>query len=136
MHDLPVRHGLLPVLAAGLLLGLPASAVADDGSPRDDVRVAAACSGTSRATLRVRHHDGALRVDVDVSTKRRGATWAVVVVHERRIAFRGRVRTGSGSGSFSLRRTLEDWPGRDGVTVRATGPGGEVCRAAAAIEEG
>ena len=27
-----------------------------------------------------------------------------------------------------------DWPGRDLVTVRATGPGGEVCRAAAAVD--
>ena len=39
----------------------------------------------------------------------------------------------SSSGSFSLRRTIPDWPGRDTVTVRATGPGGEICRATATV---
>jgi hypothetical protein len=134
MHDRRVTPGrpLAVALAAAALLVAPATAVADDGGSSDDVRVAAACSGTSRSKLRVREHDGALRIELEVSTRRRGATWSVVVVHERRLAARVRVRT-SGSGSFSVRRTVADWFGDDTVVVRATGPAGETCRATATL---
>ncbi len=57
-----------------------------------------------------------------------------MVVHERRLVLRVPRRTGGSSGSFSLRLTIPDWPGRDTVTVRATGPRGEVCRATATVD--
>jgi hypothetical protein len=119
-------------------LAAPLAARADDGddsSSEADVRVELPCSANSRVRLRVRARDDeGLRVEADVRTRRRGATWVVTGVHERRLVLRTTRRTGTSSGSFSLRFTVPDWPGRDTVTVRATGPRGEVCRASATVE--
>jgi hypothetical protein len=119
-------------------LAAPLAARADDGdgsSSEADVRVELSCSATSRVRLRVRERDDdGLRVEVDVRTPRRGTTWAVTAVHERRLALRTTRRTSLASGSFSLRFTVPDWPGRDTVTVRATGPRGELCRASATVD--
>jgi uncharacterized protein (DUF58 family) len=129
-----IRPLVVAAVVGLLVLALPDAARADDG---DDVRVERSCSARSTVQLRVRaRDDDQLRVEYTVRTPRRGSTWAVVVVHERRIAWRGTVRTGSSSGAFSRRHALPDWPGRDTVTVRALGPGGEVCRASATISEG
>ena len=84
--------------------------------------------------LRVRERDGdLLRVDVDLQATRRGTAWIVTIVHERRVALRATRRSGAGSRSLSVRVAIPDWPGRDTVTVRALGPGGEICRAAATL---
>jgi hypothetical protein len=104
----------------------------DDG----DVRVERRCTEQSVVRLRVRERDDdLLRVDLDVRTTRRDAAWLVVVVHERRLVFRSRVRTGRSSRSLSRRFTIEDWPGRDAITVRAIGPRGEVCRASVVVSD-
>ena len=115
-------------------LALPVVGRADDGKREGDVRVERTCTAQSTVRLRVRGRDGGeLRVELDVRTRRREARWAVVTVHERRLVSETTRRTGASSGSFSLRFTIPDWPGRDTVTVRATGPRGEVCRATASV---
>ena len=129
-------RSLATLALVGLVaLALPLAARAEEGDDNEaDVRVEQSCPGGSTIRLRVRTRDGdELRIDLDVRTPRRGSSWTVVVIHERRIATRIRMRTGSSSGSFSLRRTVPDWPGRDTVSVRAIGPRGEVCRAAVTI---
>ncbi len=134
------RYQALALLAAAALGGLATSgsARADDGDGSDsqsEARVELTCSRDSRVRLRVRDSDDTdLRVDVDVRTPRRGAAWSVVLVHERRLVVRVQRRTGGSSGSFSMRRTIPDWPGLDTITVRATGPRGEVCRASASVD--
>jgi hypothetical protein len=105
-------------------------AMASDG---DEIRVTGRCSGTSKAELRVREEEDALRIELRVDTSRARATWSVILLHERRTAYRGKIRTSASSRSLRLRRTLADWYGPDTVVARATGPGGEVCRAAATI---
>jgi hypothetical protein len=129
------RLSLLLALAA-LIVALPLApaARADDDGGRDDVRVERSCARQSTIRLRVRtEDDDRLRVDLDVRTSRRGTTWAVSVVHERRLA-RSMIRRTSGSSrSFSVRFTLPDWPGHDTVVARAVGPRGEVCRAAVTV---
>ena len=127
---------ILPLVAAALLAAaIPATARADD-DPNADVRVERPCTARSSVRLRVStRDDDRLRVGVDVRTVRRGARWVVVLIHERRLVARTRVRTGFGSGAFSLRRTVADWPGRDTVVVRALGPRGEICRAAVVVRE-
>jgi hypothetical protein len=123
-----------PVLALALALvvalTLPAMARSGDG---DDARVTGSCSGRSDATLRLRSDDGAIRVELRIDTGRRGALWRVIVLHERRIAFRAPLRTSRSSGSLRLRRNVSDWFGSDTIAVRATGPRGETCRASATI---
>ena len=125
---------LVTLVLAGLLAAAaPAVARAEDD---DDVRVEVSCSRSSEVRLRLRTLDDAdaLRLVLEVRTPRRGARWAVVVVHERRLVTRRIRRTDLSSGSFVLRRTIPDWPGRDTVSVRAVGPRGELCRASATVQ--
>ena len=119
---------LLLTLGAALVLPLPGNA--DDG--RDDVRRTVACSGSGTAELKLRSDDGTIRAELEIESGRAGSRWAVVLIHERRIAFRGTVRARS-EGPAKLRRTLPDWFGPDTVTARATGPRGETCRVSATL---
>jgi hypothetical protein len=122
------------VIAGLVAVAAPAAARADDDD--ENVRVEVSCSRSSEVRLRLRTLDDAdaLRLVLEVRTPRRGARWAVVVVHERRLVTRRIRRTNLSSGSFVLRRTIPDWPGRDTVSVRAVGPRGELCRASATVQ--
>jgi hypothetical protein len=57
----------------------------------------------------------------------------VILLHERRIAFRGVVRSRDDSRTVRLRRTIDDWFGRDSIVVRASGPRLESCRVSATV---
>jgi hypothetical protein len=111
-----------------LFVALPASA--KDGG---EVRVAGSCGTGAAASLRLRSKDGGIELRFEVEHTRRGVVWHVVVVHERRVEWKGDTRTNRSTGSFELRRTLRDFPGSDEVTVRALGPRGVVCRAQATL---
>ena len=123
---------LLVLVALCAALALPLSAAAGAGDDRDEVRRTGTCTRSSETTLRLRTDDGAIRVELEIETGRRGSRWTVILLHERRIAFRGALRTRS-SGSLELRRTVPDWLGTDTVAVRATGPQRETCRVAAVL---
>lgn len=128
----PTRILVLAV-ASCLALAVPALAAADDGE-RKDVRKAGSCTGASRATLRLTADDDEIRVELRIEQKTKArSSWRVIVLHERRIAFRGTVRTRSGSRSLRVRRTVANWFGRDTIVVRASGPGAETCRASASV---
>ena len=116
---------LLVLAALCAALALPLSARADDGP--DDVRRTGACSRSSEIQLRLRSDDDVIRVEIEIEADRRGSKWAVILLHERRIAFRGNLRTDS-DRSIELRRSVPDWLGTDSFAVRATGPRGESCR--------
>lgn len=122
----------LPTLAAiCATLALPLAAGADDGP--EDVRRTGTCSRSSEVQLRLRSDDElAIRVELEIETGRRGSRWAVILLHERRIAFRGSLRT-DGHGSVELRRAVPDWFGVDSFVVRATGPRSESCRVSAEL---
>jgi hypothetical protein len=102
---------------------------ADDG---DDVRRERPCTRSSEIELRLRADDGAIRVEVRIDAERSGR-WNVIVLHERRIAFRGVVPSSRSSDDVRLRRSVADWFGRDAVTVRASGPRSETCVVSATI---
>lgn len=125
----PVRL-LLVAVASCAALSLPAVAPADDDP--GEARKAGICTGASEASLRLRAEDGEIRVEFEIDSRWPG-TWNVIVLHERRIAFRGPIRPRSTSRSVRLRRVLEDWYGRDTITVRASGPRSETCRASASV---
>jgi hypothetical protein len=131
-----MRRLWLLLALAGLIAALPlAPAARADGGHRADVRVERSCAGQSTIRLRVRaEDDDRLRVDLDVRTPRRGARWAVSVVHERRLTWSATRRTSGRSGSFSVRFGMPDWPGHDTVVARAVGPRGETCRAAVTVD--
>ncbi len=127
---------LAAVAAVAAALVVPAAGSADDGGGGAEARVERSCSGSSTIALRVRPRDGGLRVEVEVEAARPRGRWAVVVIHERRLVLRTRVRVDPALGSVTVRRVIPDWPGRDTVTVRATGPRAEVCRASVTIAGG
>ena len=74
-----------------------------------------------------------IRVELEIEGRQRGAAWNVILLRERRIAFRGVIRAREGSREVRLRRTLDDWFGRDSIVIRASGPRAETCRVSAAI---
>jgi hypothetical protein len=117
------------------LAGAPAPAWTRDGGDdsRREARVAGTCAKGASSKLRLRSRDGDISVEFDVARSRRGEAWRVVVVHERRVAWRGSVRTRRSGGSFRVRRTLRDYDGSDRVTVRASGPRGLSCEASALL---
>jgi hypothetical protein len=123
---------LLTGVAICAALSLPAHAAADDD--RREVRKAGTCTASSRVNIRLRAEDGEIRVEVEIETRRATAAWKVILLHDRRIVYRGSVYAGSGGGrSLRLRRTLADWFGLDTIVVRASGPRLETCRVSATV---
>jgi hypothetical protein len=122
---------LLAAVAACAALALPAVAAADDDER--EARRAGTCTGSSRATIRLRAEDGEIQVEFEIVTRSRTRAWRVVLLHERRVAFQGPIRPRSGGRSVRLRRNVADWFGRDTIVVRASGPGIETCRATATV---
>lgn len=128
-----MRRPLPHLLAAALALTAPALAAAPAASAGDDARVRADCARGADGELRLKGDDGTIEVELRIDTRRAGARWSVARVHERRVAWRGSVRTRS-NGSLRIRRTLPDYPGADEIAVRASGPRGVSCLATATLE--
>jgi hypothetical protein len=130
----------LPLAIAILLLALlvlgPASALAkgggDGGGSRPEVRVAGSCGRGATSTLKLKARDGGIEAEFEVHG-RAGAAWRVAFVQERRTVWRGHARTGGASHSFSIERSLADYPGPDQVFARAIGPRGITCQATATL---
>ena len=123
-------RALVALAALCAALVLPLVAAADDGP--DDVRRSGACSRSSEIELRVRSDDNVIKVELKIETPRRGSTWAVILLHERRVAFRGNLGTRS-NGSIELKRSVPNWFGVDSFVARASGPRGESCRVSARL---
>jgi hypothetical protein len=124
---------ILALVLLAAVLAAPVDALAARADDDDEVRVAGTCSRTSEVSLRLRSDDDEIRVELRIDTNRARASWRVVLLHERRLAYRATVRTSASSRSVRVRRELPDWFGRDTVAVRATGPRGETCRVSASI---
>jgi len=121
---------IVALLLACLLLALPASSQARGGG--DEVRTSGRCGGGASSELRIRAEDGTIELRFEVRGARRGS-WRVVVVQERRVAWRGTVGASGGSRSFRVERELDDLPGADAIMVRASGPRGVTCNASGTL---
>ncbi len=124
------RMLLLAVVAACAALSLPAVAKADDDN---EVRKAGTCTASSRIDIRVRAEDDEIRIDLEIRTQQRRSAWNVILLRERRTVFRGVIRSRDGSRTVKLRRTIDNWFGRDSIVVRASGPRLETCRVSATV---
>jgi len=123
----------LLLASVATLLFVPVTARADEG-PDDEARVAGRCTRGATSELRVRaRDDGELRIDLALGSRLPAQRWLVVVVHERRLAYRGAVRAGRSSHRAALGRTVANLFGSDTVRVRASGGPGETCRAIATV---
>ncbi len=132
MPRLSPRRSLVALLLSCLLLAVPASAQARHGGGDDEVRTSGTCGGGASSELRLKADDGTIEARFEVRGARRGR-WRVVLVQERRVAWRGTVRPDGGSRSFRVRRDLTDLPGADQVVARASGPRGVTCTASGTL---
>ncbi len=121
------------VLVFANLAGSAPAAMASVGADADDdpARVEKRCSRGSEAELRVSARGRVIRVEFDIDVERAGGTWRVILLHERRTAFRGTLRPTD--DKLRLRRSVPNWFGTDAFTVRATASGGESCRVTAVV---
>jgi hypothetical protein len=92
---------------------------------------ATACDAT---TLALAADRGRIHAEFAIQRAERGAPWALVVVHEGKVAWRGRADVNP-RGTVWLERRLPDYQGADHVSVRATGPHGRICSASGTLEE-
>jgi hypothetical protein len=97
----------------------------------DDVRAAGSCGAGATSSVRLDPGGGRIDLRFEARMGRGSPRWRVVVVQERRIVWRGRVR--AHDGRVRVRRSLADLPGVDGIRVTASGPGGVRCVAAATL---
>ena len=116
-----------------LVAAAPAAAKDGEDDGRREARVAGTCSTGATSALRLRSRDGAIRVEFELRRRVARERWRVVLVHERRVAWRGTFRTSRSGGGFRVRRSLQEFDGPDHVTARASGPGGLVCEASATL---
>jgi hypothetical protein len=112
-----------------LALALPGAAAARGGGEREELRLAGTCSRGASSELRLRAEDGTIRVEFRVDARRARERWRLVLVHERRVAWRGAGTTSSSSRSVRIRQEIPDYEGVDAVTARASGPRGATCEA-------
>ena len=122
---------LLAVALLTLVAAWPLAALAKDGD--GEVRVKGTCSKGAASELRLKSGDDGVELRFKLHHSRTGAAWRVVLVQERRIAWKGAAKAAGSNGSFELRRTLPDLLGSDAVTVRAWGPHGLGCQATAIL---
>jgi hypothetical protein len=101
----------------------------------DDVRAAGVCSKGVAAELRLKSEERGIELRFKLRQTQLSSAWRVALVHERRVVWKGTLRTRRQSRSFELRRTLQDLPGDDTVTASAWGPRGLGCRATATLAE-
>src|SRR5918992_1192332 len=129
-----MRHRkLLAATALATALVIPAAAIPATASDRD-VRREGSCSGRSDWKLKLSPEDGRLEVEFEVDQNVNGDTWRVVMRHDGNRFFRGRRTTTGPSGSFEVRRGVNNHDGRGRVTARARNLStDEVCRGAASI---
>jgi hypothetical protein len=128
-----VPRALISLLALAAVLSLvaarPLVAEAKDGDGQ--VRVVGVCGKNVTSELTVKGDHGSLELRFKLRHGGTGAAWRVVLVQERRIAWKGGTKATGSSGSLEVRRTLPDLPGTDAITVRAWGPLGLGCLASA-----
>ncbi len=116
------------LLISMFLVLMPAAAALAD----DDVRRSGTCGAGASSELRLQPHDDGIRVRFSVDSQRAGEKWRFVLVHQRRVVWRGHRRTGSGDRA-RIRRQIADFAGADFVSVRASGPNGNTCSASATL---
>ena len=113
----------LVAVASCLAVSAPAQA-----SGSDKVRVGS-CTGATDWKLKVGLDDGRLEVEGQVDSNRVGQTWNWRMYHNGSLSAYGTRTTLAPSGSFTVRRTMLNRAGTDGIVFRAVNPrSGEVCR--------
>jgi hypothetical protein len=120
---------VLAALIAGSV-SVAAPAVAGDG----DVRRNGSCSGASEWKLKLSGQDSGIEVEFEVDQNVNGDEWRVTMKHDGDRFFTGKRTTKAPSGSFEVRRVVNDSAGEDKIVARARNlRTDEVCRGSASF---
>jgi hypothetical protein len=124
------RHlGLVAGLATLMMVAAaPLGVTAKDG----DIIRQGGCSARSDWKLKLSPEDGRIEVEFEVDQDKVGRTWNVRLKRDGTLFWKGQRTTQAPSGSFEVRRVIDDGTGPDLIVGRAVNPAsGEVCRGAA-----
>jgi hypothetical protein len=124
---------MIRIAAAGALaftVMVTTTAFAKDG----DVIRRGACSGASDWKLKLSPENGRIEVEYEVDSNKVGQTWRVRLFHDGNRFFAGTRTTAGASGSFEVRKVVDNRSGTDSFRARATNvASGEVCGGSASI---
>jgi len=118
---------VLAALAALTALVVASGAPAKGGGTA--VIKTGSCSGNATWMLKAKPDDGALETEFEVDQNVAGRDWKVVIRQNGVERFRGIRTTKAPSGSFTVRRLLDDKPGADHIVAKARSLAtGQTCR--------
>lgn len=122
MHHSSHRRTIVGIGAAslGLLAPLAATAPPASASGGGAVVTRAACAHGGHVELKAKHDDGRIEVELEVDSNRAGQAWAVRITDDGVAVVSRRATTAGRSGSFTVRKSIADRPGRDTLRARAT----------------
>jgi hypothetical protein len=127
-----MRSRLGGLALAGAMTVAVMGAAPSVAANEDDVIRRGRCGGRSDWKLKLSPENGRIEVELEVDQNRVGRRWRVVLKRNGNRFFRGVRRTTARSGSFELRRVVNNGPGRDRVVARARAlRGDERCRGSA-----
>jgi hypothetical protein len=121
--------GALALIGAAMLaFPAAASVAAKDG----DVIRTGSCTNNSDWKLKLSPENGAIEVEFEVDSNVNGQTWNVKLKKDGNVFFSGQKTTKAPSGSFQVRRVVNNGAGTETFVAKATNPAtGEVCRGSA-----
>jgi hypothetical protein len=124
------RFAIAGLMVTGLFGAAAPAAMAKDG----DVIRQGTCTGNSTAKIKLSPEDGRIEVEFEVDQDKVGDTWRVKLRHNGDQFFSGTRTTQAPSGSFELRKVVNDAAGTDTIRARARNLStDEVCTASASI---
>ena len=112
-----IGTGAIALGLSGSLMGAagPATATGDDGARASD-----ACAHGGRLTLKAKHDDARIEIELEVDSNRAGQKWAVHITDNGAVVVSRHVRTAGRSGSFTVEAKTANRPGPDRIRARAT----------------
>jgi len=87
------------------------------------------CTGASAWKIKQSPENGRIEVEFEIDSNVNGQTWNVKLKRNGNVFFTGQRTTRGPSGSFEVRRVINNGPGSETIVGRAVNPAtGEVCR--------
>jgi hypothetical protein len=128
---------LKTIIAAALVVVFAALAAASSAPAKgggDGILKRGSCSGSADWKLKAKHDDGLIETEFEVDQNIVGRRWKVVIRQNGVKRFEGIRRTKAPSGSFEVRRLLDNKAGADRIVAKARAlSSGQTCRGTLSI---
>jgi len=122
---------LKTTLAAALIVVFAALAAAASAPAKggDGILKSGSCSGSANWKLKAKHDNGLIETEFEVDQNVVGKKWKVVIRQNGVKRFSGVKTTKAPSGSFTVRRMLDNKAGADRIVAKARAlSNGQTCR--------